>query len=740
MTSQYLYVCRHIILLLLSACALISPAFCQSAAPAPFAAPLRAQAPTQMPASTSVLKTVAAPESTGHLSLNIVIVSDLQQVPVLLTDFNISGPGAPQTVRTDASGNIDLDLPPGHYHIASVKPTVFKGQEYIWSKDCDLIAGQTTKALWTDADATDTAVPVSNVSSAGAIYAKVVSGIVTVEGDRGQGSGFVVDKSGLIVTCQHVVAGGRWAAVKFDQGIRLPAVIVDEDSTADVAVLAINPEAYSSFAVLPLADPTQGPLAQVGESVLAIGSPLHQEKILTTGIVSKVGKGVLISDVNINHGNSGGPLLNLDGDVIGITTFIDAGDPNGPGISGIVSIDQALPVLARAKQELPSVPVPSAEMLPDISQTPIPDAALEAVTMKQAHAYVDKGPKNFLTIVETPFYAAAAEIDYVDSVTAEERRRVGKRDASGIKDELVNSRTPVHAWEQYGLHLFDPIVEIEIVPDLKEKASSSWLRALTAFANGVNAATGNAAADQNLPSAKLEYRDDFWDMALYRDDTLVHPTFRQRDSVTAIEDDEVATVRDTATGGIYYYDPSVFAPGATLRIYSRRESDLNRWDVRTIPDKERKRIWDLFASYRSALDPSQQNVVVGLSNTVHTPPQAGAESSNSELMARYVGDVVTPGSSAPVSPQVVPAEASNGATVAAPSSTPPPSTAPPPAVPASVPTPRSAPVAETVVLTDGSTWVGTIDHQDDSFIYLKVSTGTKLIKKQDVSSISPPLQ
>jgi S1-C subfamily serine protease len=80
------------------------------------------------------------------------------------------------------------------------------------------------------------------------------------------------------------------------------------------------------------------PVAFVGERVLAVGSPLATEGILTTGIVSRVESDAIISDVNINPGNSGGPLLNFRGQVIGITTFGVQEPGRGPGISGIVRI------------------------------------------------------------------------------------------------------------------------------------------------------------------------------------------------------------------------------------------------------------------------------------------------------------------------------------------------------------------------------------------------------------------
>jgi hypothetical protein len=79
------------------------------------------------------------------------------------------------------------------------------------------------------------------------VYKDLKAGVVTVECDLCSGSGFVVDKRGLILTNQHVANGTHWAAIRFDRGIRINANVVQEDKNADVAVLQFNPEAYKEF-------------------------------------------------------------------------------------------------------------------------------------------------------------------------------------------------------------------------------------------------------------------------------------------------------------------------------------------------------------------------------------------------------------------------------------------------------------------------------------------------------------
>ena len=154
---------------------------------------------------------------------------------------------------------------------------------------------------------------------------------------RGTGSGIIIDTSGLIVTNRHVVANMRKLTVTLASGKEVSARVIGKDPRTDVAVLRIdNPP--DDLVAARLGD-SDG--AEVGEWVLAVGSPLGMEQTVTAGILSgkgRVGARIQMSgdrvrhylqtDAKINPGNSGGPLCNLDGEVIGINTLISAG-PGG---------------------------------------------------------------------------------------------------------------------------------------------------------------------------------------------------------------------------------------------------------------------------------------------------------------------------------------------------------------------------------------------------------------------------
>jgi serine protease Do len=154
---------------------------------------------------------------------------------------------------------------------------------------------------------------------------------------HGTGSGIVIDMAGNVVTNRHVVEDATKVTVTFWDGTELPAKVVGADPRTDVAVVRLE-KLPKNLTAARLGDSEK---LEVGEWVLAIGSPLGLEQTVTAGIVSGMGRAgrrvrmsgdrvraYIQTDAKINPGNSGGPLVNLDGEVVGINTLINAG-PGG---------------------------------------------------------------------------------------------------------------------------------------------------------------------------------------------------------------------------------------------------------------------------------------------------------------------------------------------------------------------------------------------------------------------------
>jgi putative serine protease PepD len=195
--------------------------------------------------------------------------------------------------------------------------------------NADLTVGQIAK------DATKSVVEVDATTSGGSQSFPF--------GDNGgsaaEGTGFVYDTKGDIVTNQHVISGAGTVKVKFSDGSTYTASVVGSDSATDVAVLRVNAPS-SKLNPLTLADSSK---VEVGDGVVAIGNPFGLDGTVTSGIVSAVGReisspddtpieGAIQTDAAINHGNSGGPLLELRGEVIGITSQIQS---EGGGNDGV---------------------------------------------------------------------------------------------------------------------------------------------------------------------------------------------------------------------------------------------------------------------------------------------------------------------------------------------------------------------------------------------------------------------
>ena len=159
------------------------------------------------------------------------------------------------------------------------------------------------------------------------------------------GSGFAINADGFIVTNYHVISGGRQIQVTLDDQTRYNARSLDIDRSDDLALIKIEPRKPLPY--LPLGDSDK---LQVGQKVLAIGNPFGLEGTLTTGVVSSIGRsiqsnesgrleGMIQTDAAINGGNSGGPLLDSSGSVIGINTAILG--QNNIGIGFALPIDRA---------------------------------------------------------------------------------------------------------------------------------------------------------------------------------------------------------------------------------------------------------------------------------------------------------------------------------------------------------------------------------------------------------------
>jgi S1-C subfamily serine protease len=177
------------------------------------------------------------------------------------------------------------------------------------------------------------------------------AGILGRSVQEGQGSGFLIDNQGHILTNNHVVSGASVVKVVLKSGQSVNAQVVGTDPGDDVALVSVDPSAVAGIAPLQLGDSS---LVRPGQMAVALGNPYGLTDTITVGVISGLNrslsgsgmKGMIQTDAAINPGNSGGPLLDSNGMVIGINTAIESPSTGARGIGFAVPSNVAKSVLA----------------------------------------------------------------------------------------------------------------------------------------------------------------------------------------------------------------------------------------------------------------------------------------------------------------------------------------------------------------------------------------------------------
>ena len=390
------------------------------------------------------------------------------------------------------------------------------------------------------------------------IFRNTRDAIFTVYGDRGHGSGFLVDKAGLILTNSHVIASSSHISVQLDSKTRVPAILLAEDKPKDVAVLRVASEIVDELPILKIADRPTADLAFEGEKIIAIGSPLHQTRIVTSGIVSKVEERAIISDVNINPGNSGGPLINMDAEVIAINTFRDP-SLGGAGVSGSIPISIAMPLLNQARGKLHEQQ-PPVTLLPVVPEDSFPLEGLKWASERcgQDSNYTIQYPSGFDIQIYTP--PRQHFLERIEIERLAKKRRSREAVAGVPQSEMydpVGDR--LREWREYvGEH--SPLVIIIVQPKVGQTSGSIFLNLLGAAASGY---TGTPY----YGSYTYEFKSDLQDLELMDGDSSIPEVLRAMGIMPVSVSERSVKMEDIAQRGAFIFRPEVFkSPNLYLRI------------------------------------------------------------------------------------------------------------------------------------------------------------------------------
>lgn len=533
---------------------------------------------------------IAQDKPTAEVRISVKLITtdlDLKPVPrhaleIVPTD---GASNIPREVVTSFSGEAVLRLAPGTYRVRSKNPVEFQGRRLRWDVAIEVLpATSNTVELSNDNATTGKGRQgTGGISLASQVFEASKNAVVTVETEVGHGSGFLVDSRGLFLTNAHVVEGSRFFALQFDEKTRYPAYLASSDPNEDVAVLLVNPKALGMATPLQLApDSPDDPVAHIGDEIYAIGSPFSQRRIITAGIVSGIETGAIISDVMIDQGSSGGPLLNSANEVIGINTFGE-----GRGISGTVRIWKAIPVLEEARRRLSEMKLPPERALPPIPDTRFPPDAIKKIILSKDFRIADYliRTKRFNVYVLTPpadtYWNFQAEIEA--SRGRKKRRKHDRVEAEDTFDPLARIR----GWNDY-VGGNRATIKVLVVPKTRATFGSSLAAGLT----GVQSVT------------KYKYRADFDTLRLLRADTEIPFIRIGRSLNTALESTSTGHIKDAAYGGFAEFLPEAFAPSANgeqliLEIYN--EKNPEKVTRAKISSKVQQRVWDDFSAMRDEM-------------------------------------------------------------------------------------------------------------------------------------------
>lgn len=429
-------------------------------------------------------------------------------------------------------------------------------------------------------------------------YKRAESAVVQVQAGLSRGTGFLVSPDYLIVTNDHVISGSEDVSVILpqpDSGVatRVRATVAASNRDRDLAVLRINPDQCRGCQPLPLAEELPKP----GTRVAAMGFPLSQPLTITSGIVAAIREGAIISDVTLNSGNSGGPLLSLDGRVVGVNTFRSGQSGEATNISGSLLVSQLKPLLKQARE----APLPEADTLPVVSSevyrvSYLRKAASSVDTSAYEEAMSARSGGGFQIRVSTP----VSPFVEARGIGAKREKREQKERMVPV-ERLFSSRASYRSWERFVGNRTSPLIAIEVIPKVSETTGSIFERAFSEALVGVQG------------QAELEFEGDVGSVRLFRNGKLVLPVVGGIHFNEAFIDNPAISLTDVVGQGYYAYRPEIFRPDSTGTPPSiviwvtdlMTEGEMSLATRFELPPEIVARAWNDFEQFYSAVEPDQ---------------------------------------------------------------------------------------------------------------------------------------
>jgi S1-C subfamily serine protease len=470
---------------------------------------------------------------------------------LLISDNPSSAP--PRQTVTDRDGVAELHVRPGTYTVESDQPLLYRGKSYDWTQMVTVAAGRDAEIELNETNATVTEAA-SGAAGASEVLMEWQDSVVAIWSETSHGSGFLIDRNGLIATNRRVVGNAGTAEVEVTPTVKIPARVVASDEAAKVAILWVDPGAVASMKPMRL---QSTPLVK-DQQVFAIGVPLLQEKAMTAGTVSSVKPHAISSSVEVPRESSGGPLLTVDGEVAAITVS-DANDA-----ATAVPIEDAKAAIAAAQKKIATGAPPEAAPLPVEPVRRLSPDALKSIVQKRAgslSAY-QMSSEDFEISFVTPvmLYGRQYEAEQLRS-----RHEEGNR--TGTVSETLRPLENFENWTDYVNELL-PVLMVRVTPKVVEGFWQSLGR--------------NAAQTQgvNLPVLKHP-KAGFARLEVYCDANQVRPIhpFKIAHELPGKDDAHPQWLYE----GLYVFAPDALGRQCgAVKIVTFSEKDPAQGDARTV--------------------------------------------------------------------------------------------------------------------------------------------------------------
>ncbi len=522
------------------------------------------------------LPSAAVVQEVGVLRVRIVLggsgqtPTPVRRHALLISDNPASA--APRRVLTSQDGTVEVRLKPGNYTVESDRPVSFGGKAYQWTQFVDVVAGADTvlELTETNADAASgTASPLEEDASS--IATRWQDSVVAVWTPTARASGFLIDSKGLLVTHAQAIGESTKVEVQLSRETKVPGQVVATDAPRDVAIVRIDTTTTGEMKPVPLGCGEPPPAAAAGDRLFAIEAPLRQDKGTSSGVVRRIAQGFVETDITSGEGGAGGPVFDVTGAVIGMTSPRDERALQGRGDARVVRAIEICAVADVAAAKLGSVaPLPPTR-LPVEPDRPYPAEILERLVSRRA------GNLNPYRMTASEFEIAFLTPVHVYHGQQRESggRSTSSPDAAWLLERLS---TDFGNWSEY-VDDVPPVLMIRVTPKLVE---SFWAR----IARGAAYTQGVA-----LPPIK-HLESGFAGLRLFCGDTEVTPI---HPFVIEQEVSDTQTVRE----GLYVFDPGAVSPdcGAVkVSLFSAKNPE--KGDTRVVDEKVVRQVWEDFAPYR----------------------------------------------------------------------------------------------------------------------------------------------